>query len=110
MTAGSGTAAHSTLPPVRDFERLANLSHAIHDMAVTLCTADKDDRRIERYLAELADGEREAVAVALSYALRVREIEGSTELNERAVAALAGAVRRMTTPVVPGDPEDDKVR
>jgi hypothetical protein len=95
---------------VRDYERLAELSHTIHQMAETLCAADKDDRRIERYLVDVAEGEREAVAVALSYALRTRELEGSNPRTERVVAALAGAVRRMTTPLLPGDPEDDKVR
>jgi hypothetical protein len=95
---------------VRDFEGLAELSHAIDRMAVAMCREDTDDRRIERYLVEMADGEREAMAVALSYALRRRELEGSTPINDRSVAALANAVRRMTNPVLPGDPGDDKVR
>jgi hypothetical protein len=95
---------------VKDYERLADLSHTIDRMAVSLCREDTDDRRIERYLVEMSEGEREAVAVALSYALRRRELEGSTPINDRTVAALANAVRRMTNPVLPGDPGDDKVR
>ena len=59
----------------------------------------------------MSEGEREAVAVALSYALRQRELEGETVLNDRVVAALAGAVRRMTSGPPPGDdPADDRVR
>jgi hypothetical protein len=79
-----------------DMERLAELSHTIDRVALALCRADPGDRRIELYLVEVSEGEREAMAVALSYALRRRELEGPTDLNERAVAALAGAVRRLT--------------
>ena len=74
-----------------------------------MCKEDRDDRRIERYLVEMAEGEREAMAVALSYALRRRELEGETKLNDRVVAALAGAVRRMTSGPPIGDPGDDRV-
>ena len=95
---------------MRDYERLADLSHTIDRMAVAMCKEDTNDRRIELYLVELAEGEREAAAVALSYALRRRELEGSTPLNDRVIAALAGAVRRMTSGPPPGEPGDDKVR
>jgi hypothetical protein len=95
---------------VRDYERLADLSHTLDRMAVVLCKEDRDDRRIELYLVELAEGEREAAAVALSYALRRRELDGSSTLNDRVVAALAGAVRRMTSGPPPGEPGDDRVR
>jgi hypothetical protein len=96
---------------VRDYERLADLSHTIDRAAVALCREDADDRRIELALVEMADGEREAAAVALSYALRRRQLEGSTPLNDRVIAALAGAVRRMTSGPPPGDdPNDDRVR
>lgn len=78
-----------------DLGRLAELSHTLDRVAVALCRDDPDDRRIELYLEELAAGEREAAAIALSYALRRRELEGSTPLNDRAVAALAATVRRM---------------
>ena len=78
-----------------DLVRLAELSHTLDRVAVALCRDDPDDRRIELYLEELADGEREAAAIALSYALRRRELDGATTLNERAVAALAATVRRM---------------
>ena len=78
-----------------DLVRLADLSHTLDRVTVALCRDDPDDRRIELYLEELADGEREAVAIALSYALRRRELDGATPLNERAVAALAATVRRM---------------
>jgi hypothetical protein len=87
---------------VTDLVRLADLSHTLDRVALALCRDDPDDRRIELYLEELADGEREAAAIALSYALRRRELEGQTPLNERAVAALAGTVRRMQRA-----PEDD---
>jgi hypothetical protein len=75
---------------------LAELSHTLDRLARSLCLDDPDDRRVERYVAELATGQREALAVALSYALRRREREGATQLNERTVAALAGALRRLS--------------
>jgi ABC-type glutathione transport system ATPase component len=80
---------------VRDLSRLAELSHTLDRVALALCRDDPDDRRIEVYLEELAEGEREAVAIARSYALRRRELEGPEPVNERAAAALAGVVRRM---------------
>lgn len=76
-------------------EQLAELSHAIDRVALSLCREDADDRRVEVYLVGMADGQREALAVALSYALRRRELEGSSPLNDRSVAALAGAMRRL---------------
>ena len=81
-----------------DLEQLAELSHTIDRVALALCRDDPDDLRVEGYLAEMVDDQREALAVALSYALRRRELEGATPLNERAVAALAGAMRRLTRP------------
>jgi hypothetical protein len=63
-----------------------------------LCADDPDDRRIERYLQVFADGQREAVAVALSYALRRRELDGSSPVTDRTVALLANTVRRMAVP------------
>ena len=78
-----------------DLEQLAELSHTIDRVALTLCRDELDDRRIELALVAMADQEKEALAVALSYALRRRELEGSTPLNDRAVAALAGAMRRL---------------
>ena len=80
---------------VTDLVRLADLSHTLDRVALALCLDDPDDRRIELYLEELAAGEREAVAIALSYALRRRELEGQTPLNDRTVATLAAIVRRM---------------
>ena len=74
---------------------LAELSHAIDRLARFLCDEDPDDRRVEQALADRSGGQREAVAVALSYALRRREREGSTPINDRTVAALAGALRRL---------------
>ena len=79
-----------------DLEQLAELSHTIDRVALALCKDDPDDRRVERALAAMAGEEKEALAVALSYALRRRELEGSTPLNDRAVAGLAGAIRRLT--------------
>ena len=79
-----------------DLERLAELSHTIDRVARSLCKDDADDRRVELALVAMTGDEKEALAVALSYALRRRELEGSTPLNDRAVAALAGAMRRMT--------------
>ena len=87
---------------MRDLQRLAELSHTLDRVALALCRDDPDDRRIELYLEEVADGEREAVAIALSYALRRRELEGPDPVNERAAAALAATVRRMKA----GDPPD----
>ena len=80
---------------MRDLVRLADLSHTLDRLALALCRDDPDDVRIEGYLEDLADGELEAVAIALSYALRRRELEGPDPINERAAAALAGTVRRM---------------
>ena len=85
-----------------DLEQLAELSHTIDRVALSLCRDELDDRRIELALVAMADEEKEALAVALSYALRRRELEGSTPLNDRAVAALAGAMRRLLT----GDSQD----
>ncbi|MEA3077984.1 MAG: hypothetical protein QOF60_2892 [Actinomycetota bacterium] len=81
--------------PAADLADLANLSHAVERLALALCVEDDDDRRIEHYIQDFARGEREAVAVALSYALRRRELDGSTPLLDRAVALLASTVRRM---------------
>jgi hypothetical protein len=81
--------------PAADLADLAHLSHAVERLAIALCADDADDRRVERYLQGFAHGEREAVAVALSYALRRRELDGSTPLTDRAVAVLAATVRRM---------------
>ena len=78
-----------------DLRRLAELSHQLDRVALALCAEDPDDRRIELYLEAMAGGEREAAAIALSYALRRRELEGPDPVNERAAAALAGVVRRM---------------
>ena len=83
---------------VQDLKRLAELSHQLDRVALLLCAEDANDRRIELYLEELADGEKEAVAIALSYALRRRELEGPDPINERAAAALAATVRRMSRP------------
>jgi hypothetical protein len=83
---------------MRDLAHLAELSHAIDRVALALSADDPDDRRIEWYLEALSTGEREAVAIALSYALRRRELEGPTPLLERAVAVLAETVRRMQPP------------
>ena len=90
-----------------DLEQLAELSHTIDRVALSLCRDDPDDRRVEQYLVVLADGQREALAVALSYALRRRELDGASPLNERAVAALAGAMRRMLRGDDP-DPDDER--
>jgi hypothetical protein len=84
-------------------ERLAELSHLLDRVALSLCREDADDRRVELYLVQVSEGQREATAVALSYALRRRELEGSTPLNDRTVAALAGAVRRLTRGLGPDD-------
>jgi hypothetical protein len=81
---------------VRDLARLAELSHTIDRTAQALCADEPDDRRVELALEELAGGEREAVAIALSYALRRRELEGPVPVNERTIAALAATVRRMS--------------
>ena len=90
-------------------EQLAELSHTIDRVALSLCKDELDDRRIELALVAMADQEKEALAVALSYALRRRELEGSSPINDRAVAALAGAMRRLlksTTPINGEDAED----
>ncbi len=78
-----------------DLVRLADLSHAIDRLALARSHDEVDDRDIELTLEELAGGEREAVAIALSYALRRRDTEGQTPANVRAVAVLAATVRRM---------------
>ncbi len=77
---------------------LAQLSHALDRVALALCDDnDDDDGRIQAYLVELADGEPEALAVALSYALRRRELAGPGARLDRAVSMLAGALRRMVS-------------
>ena len=78
-----------------DLNELADLSHDLDRRAQNLCRTEDDDLQVERALAEAARGEKEALAVALSYALRRRELEGSTHVNDRAVAALAATLRRM---------------
>lgn len=83
---------------MRDLERLAELSHTIDKLTVALCRREKDDRLIEVQIVQLADGEREAAAMALAYALRRRELGDVGEVNDRAIAALAGVVGRMATP------------
>lgn len=88
-----------------DLEQLAELSHTIDRVALSLCRDDLDDRRVELALVAMVDQQKEALAVALSYALRRRELEGSTPLNDRAVAALAGAMRRLHQTNNNGDPD-----
>lgn len=83
---------------MRDLQRLAELSHTIDKLTVALCRREKDDRLIEVQIVQLADGEREAAAMALAYALRRRELGDVSEVNDRAIAALAGVVRRMAPP------------
>lgn len=82
-----------------DLVRLADLSHSIDRVTLALCEDDPNDGRIEWYIEELCEREREAVAVALSYALRRRELEGSSPPVDRSVALLAAVVRRMSTPL-----------
>jgi hypothetical protein len=86
------------MAPASDLADLANLSHAVERVAIALCAEDADERRVGRYLQGFARGEREAVAVALSYALRRRELDGSAPVIDRAVAVLASTVRRMAVP------------
>ncbi len=81
-----------------DMAALAELSHALERLALALCGDGEDDRSIERHLVEMAGGEREAVAVALSYALRRRELGGPDHGVDRAISTLAGALRQMATP------------
>ncbi len=83
---------------MRDLVHLAELSHTIDKLTVALCRREADDRLIEVQIVTLADGEREAAAMALAYALRRRELGDTSELNDRAIAALAGVVRRMANP------------
>ncbi len=83
---------------MRDLQRLAELSHTIDKLTVALCRREKDDRLIEVQIVQLADGEREAAAMALAYALRRRELGDVSEVNDRSIAALAGVVRRMAPP------------
>ncbi len=80
---------------MRDMQRLAELSHTIDKLTVALCRREKDERLIEVQIVQLADGEREAAAVALSYALRRRELGDLSSVNDRVIASLAGVVRRM---------------
>lgn len=90
---------------MRDLARLAELSHTIDQVAMAMCRdshdRSSDGRAVELAVVELAAGEREVVAIALSYALRRRELDEasgrptSDPVNDRAVAALAAAVRRM---------------
>ncbi|MDP9441626.1 MAG: hypothetical protein M3P34_05500 [Actinomycetota bacterium] len=82
---------------MRDMSGLAELSHSLDRVAFALCGDDENDGRIEAYLVELADGEQEALAVALSYALRRRELSGPGPGVDRAVSTLAGALRRMVS-------------
>lgn len=82
---------------MRDMAALADLSHSLDRVALALCGDDDDDDRIEAYLVELADGEQEALAVALSYALRRRELAGPSPGVDRAVSTLAAALRRMVS-------------
>ena len=88
-----------------DLEQLAELSHTIDRAALSRCRDEPDDRKVELAILEVADGQKEALAVALSYALRRRELEGSTPLNDRTVAALAASVRRLNKPDNGEDPE-----
>jgi len=82
---------------MRDLQRLAELSHTIDERTVALCRREKDERLIEVQIVQLADGEREAAAMALAYALRRRELGDLTSVNDRVIAALAGVVRRMAS-------------
>ena len=75
---------------------LARLSHALDRAALAMCDdREDDDHRIQAYLVELAGVEQEALAVALSYALRRRELAGPGARLDRAVSVLAGALRTM---------------
>ena len=78
-----------------DMAALAQLSHALDRVALVLAENDPDDGRIQRYLVELAAGQREAVAIALSYALRRHALEGPSAAVDRAANRLRAALRAM---------------
>ena len=70
-----------------DPAQLAGLSHALERVALALSRDDADDCRVEHYLAELAGGQREVLAMALSFALR-RQALNEDPVTERAIARL----------------------
>lgn len=73
----------------------AELSHRVERVTIALCRDDPDDLRVELYVEELAESNREAVALALSYALRRRDLDGSEPVIDRTIGTLAAIVRRM---------------
>ena len=77
---------------------LAALSHDLEKLALTLTSDGVDGRVVSNELIDLAAGEREAAAIALSYLLRRRslgEVPPEPPVLDAAVDAMVTAVRRI---------------
>jgi len=81
-----------------DFGMLAALSHDLEKLALALSADRVDGRVVSNEIIDLAAGEREAAAIALSYLLRRRslgEVPPDPPVLDAAVDAMVTAVRRI---------------
>ena len=77
------------------FDRLAALSHSLERLALALANDDPDEKRAAAELHAVAAGEREALALALSYLFRRQELGDDSEAVTRAIVLLTTALWDM---------------
>lgn len=74
-----------------DLDALVQLSHALHRLASAYADDGREPSTASAELAAVAVGHREALAMALSYALRTQALQPGAG-RDRAVSLLAGAL------------------
>lgn len=81
-----------------DFDALAELSHALERTALALADGHMEVRLIAHELEAEAAGQREALAIALSYLLRHRSLgsHGDGDALADAIDAMVLTLRRAT--------------
>jgi len=79
-----------------DLQTLAELSHGLERIALSLAADGIDRRVVAVEIEERCGGQREALAIALSYLLRRRTLGTETEpaVLDAAVDAVVAALRR----------------
>lgn len=79
-----------------DLQTLAELSHGLEKAALSLAKDGIDRRVVSVEVEERAGGQREALAIALSYLLRRRTLgsEPNAAVLDAAVDAVVAALRR----------------
>ena len=77
---------------MKDFADLADLSHGLERLGLALARDDPDDARSAAELDAVAGGQKDILAVALSYALRRQRDAGDDAVVARAVKLLSLAI------------------